>query len=69
MNGRLDVARFLLEVAQLALDIYDRWVARQAADEEEMTPDEARAYAAEIIAAAEKADAANRDGGEEWNAP
>lgn len=67
--SRLDVARLLLEVLQFAAEVYDRWVARNQSEEEaEMTPEEARAYAAEIVAAAEKAEAANRDG-EDWGAP
>jgi hypothetical protein len=69
-TSRLDIARLLLEVAQFAADIYDRWQARRESSEEaEMSPAEAREYAAEILAAADKAEADNRDGGEEWNAP
>jgi hypothetical protein len=68
-TSRLDVARLLLEVAQFVADIYDRWAARRESSEDtEMSPVEAREYAAEILAAADKAEANDRDG-EAWNAP
>lgn len=67
--SRLDIARFMLECLQFAADVYERWKSRQdSKDEAEMSPTEAREYAAEILAAADKAEANNRDG-EDWPAP
>ena len=71
MGQRLEVARLLLDIAQLCLEVYDRWKTRvdEAADEAEMSPAEAREYAQSILDAADRAEADARDGGEEWNAP
>lgn len=69
-TSRLDVARLLLDVVQFGAEVYDRWIARKAAAEKTapMTPAQAREYAHEILAAADKAEANDRDG-EDWGAP